>query len=97
MAKTNWRILRIAESICSCVLTDGFCGPKNRPGCRCWLAARAAVQGLQNQANACIDEAWPRMWNTDERRSNLDALAKAIITAEDELTAMHRAEADTQS
>lgn len=90
--KTNWRILRVAESICSCVLTDGFCGPKNKPDCRCWIAARAAVQGLMNQANPVIDEAWPRMWNTDERRANLNALVKAILSKDDELTAVHRAE-----
>jgi hypothetical protein len=90
--KTNWRLLRIAESICSCVLTDGFCGPKNRPDCRCWTAARAAVNGLSNQANGCLDEAWPHAWNTDERRANLDSLVRSILTKDDELTAMHRAE-----
>lgn len=94
MSKTNWRLMRVAESICACVLTDGFCIPKNKPDCRCWTAARAAVEGLGNQANPCLDEAWPRMWNTDERRANLNALCKAILTKEDELTAMHRAEAE---
>lgn len=48
-----------------------------------------------NQANPCLDEAWPRMWNTDERRANLNALCKAILAKEDELTAMHRADAAT--
>lgn len=90
---TNWRLLRIAESICNCVMTDGFCGPKHKPDCRCWRAARAAVNGLSLQANPCLAEAWPRMWNEDERRANLDALVDAILTKEDELTAMHRAEA----
>lgn len=93
--KTNWRLLRIAESICSCLLTDGFCGPKHRPDCRCWIAARAAVNGLSNQANPCLQEAWPRMFNEDERRGNLNMLVKAILTKEDELTAMHKVEALT--
>lgn len=91
--KTNWRLLRIAESICSCLLTDGFCGPKNRPDCRCWIAARAAVDGLRNQSKPCLQEAWPRMFNDDERRGNLNLLVKAILSKDDELTAMHRAEA----
>jgi hypothetical protein len=95
--KTNWRLLRIAESICSCLLTDGFCGPKNKPDCRCWIAARAAMNGIINQANPCLLEAWPRMFNDDERRGNLNMLVKAILTKEDELTAMHKAEAGTAS
>ncbi len=90
--KTNWRLLRIAESICSCLLTDGFCGPKQRPDCRCWIAARAAVNGLSNQANPCLLEAWPRQFNDDERRGNLNMLVKAILMKEDELTAMHKAD-----
>jgi len=93
--KTNWRLLRIAESICSCVLTDGFCGPKNKPDCRCWTAARAAMDGLKLQANPCLQEAWPRAFNDDERRGNLNLLVRAILTKDDELTAMHKAEAET--
>lgn len=93
---TNWRLLRIAESICSCLLTDGFCGPKNKPDCRCWIAARAAVQGLEIQADPALEEAWPSMWNKDERRTRLNQLCKTILTKEDELTAMHRAEAAAQ-
>lgn len=95
--KTNWRLLRIAESICSCLLTDGFCGPKNKPDCRCWIAARAAVNGLSNQATPCLQDAWPRMFNDDERRGNLNLLIKAILSKDDELTAMHRAEASELS
>lgn len=95
--KTNWRLLRIAESICSCLLTDGFCGPKNKPDCRCWIAARAAVNGLSNQANQCLADAWPRQFNDDERRSNLNLLVKAILSKDDELTAMHKAESLEQS
>lgn len=91
--KTNWRLLRIAESICSCLLTDGFCSPKHNQDCRCWIAARAAVNGLSNQATPCLQEAWPRMFNDDERRGNLNLLIKSILAKDDELTAMHRAEA----
>lgn len=48
------------------------------------------------QANGCIDDAWPRMWNADERRAALDSLYKAVVLKEDELTAMHKADADNQ-
>jgi hypothetical protein len=94
--KTNWRLMRVAESICSCLLTDGFCAPKHKPDCRCWAAARAAMEGLRSQSNPCLDEAWPRQFNTDERRGNLNLLVKAILNKEDELTAMHRAEPSPQ-
>lgn len=90
---TNWRLLRIAESICSCLLTDGFCGPKNKPDCRCWIAARAAVNGFSNQSDPALQEAWPHMWDKNERRARLNQLCNAILRSEDELTAMHRVEA----
>lgn len=89
--KTNWRLLRIAENICSCVLTDGFCGPKHRSDCRCWTAARAALQGLSQQANPCLAEAWPEA-TEDERRARLDDLVRAIRTKQDGLTLEHLAE-----
>jgi hypothetical protein len=90
--KTNWRLLRIAENICSCLLTDGFCAPKNRPDCRCWIAARAAVQGLENQADPCLEEAWPNE-STEARRARLWSLIRAIRNRHDELTEEHRAAA----
>jgi hypothetical protein len=45
-----------------------------------------------NQADPCLEEAWPRMFNKDERRGNLNLLVKAILSKDDELTAMHKAE-----
>lgn len=87
---TNWRLLRIAENICSCVLTDGFCGPKNRPDCRCWTAARVALQGLSQQANPCLADAWPDLTNEEDRRDRLNDLVRAIRDRQDELTAEHK-------
>jgi hypothetical protein len=87
-AKTNWRLLRIAEQICSCLLTDGFCGPQNRPDCRCWTAARAAVQGLENQSDPALEAAWPLL-GREERRGRLNALVEAIKYKKDELTDEH--------
>lgn len=95
--KTNYRLLRIAESICSSVLTDGFCGPRNCPDCRCWNIARAVVQGLENQSDPCLRDAWPNIhaseFETDEieRRAYLQRLCVAIRTKRDELTAEHEA------
>lgn len=83
---TNLRILRIAEHICSCVLTDGFCGPKNRPDCRCWVAARAALEGVRAQANPVLSEAWPAL---PDPRDHLEALVDAIRYREDDLTREH--------
>ncbi|MFA5951542.1 MAG: hypothetical protein WC807_14785 [Hyphomicrobium sp.] len=37
------------------------------------------------------------MFNDDERRGNLNLLIKAILSKDDELTAMHRAEASELS
>jgi hypothetical protein len=37
-------------------------------------------------------DAWPRMWDNFERRTNLSLLVSAILSKDDELTAMHRAE-----
>lgn len=87
--RNNWRLLRIAESICTCLMTDGFCGPQDKPDCRCWIAAQAAVQGLANQSNPCLKEAWPSLGEY-EARERLDALVKAIREKSDELTARHQ-------
>lgn len=89
---TNWRLLRVAGHICNSVMTDGFCNPKFKPDCRCWSAARAAIDGVKNQADPALDEAWPHMWDKHERRARLEQLCSAIKNGEDELTAMHRAE-----
>jgi hypothetical protein len=37
-------------------MTDGFCHPRNSPGCRCWKAAQdtMAATGLSAQAVAWI-------------------------------------------
>lgn len=83
--KHNWRLLRIAESICSCLLTDGFCGPEHRPDCRCWIAARAALQGLRNQSDPCLEDAWPTM-PKEGRRPRMEALCDAIGLKQDDLT-----------
>lgn len=97
MKHNNWRLERIASSICSCVLTDGFCSPRNKPDCRCWTAARAAVNGLENQSDPALKEAWPDVSQGDgdtrdnaARRARLNALCKAILSREDELTEEQR-------
>lgn len=54
------------------------------------------MEGVLHQANGCIDDAWPRMWNTDERRGALDGLYKAIVLKDDELTAMHSVDQQTR-
>lgn len=54
------------------------------------------MEGVMQQANGCIDDAWPRMWSTDERRHALDSLYKAVVLKEDDLTAEHAAAAKTK-
>lgn len=93
--KTNWRLLRIAESICSCLLTDGFCGPRSRPDCRCWTAARAALQGIENQADPVLADAWPNL-SEEARRAMLQSLVGAIRLRADELTQEHLAQRENE-
>lgn len=92
----NLRLLRIAEEICSCVLTDGFCGPKYRPDCRCWIAARVAVRGLMHQADPCLEQAFASYSSisTEARRSIVESLGRAILERRDELTAEHERRAE---
>lgn len=90
----NYRLERIADEICSCELTDGFCGPRNRPGCRCWKLARLAIRGLRTTSNPALRDAWPEYREDDMRdeaimRGKLDALCNAILNKRDELTVEH--------
>jgi hypothetical protein len=91
----NLRLLRIAECICSCVLTDGFCGPAHKPKCRCWDAARAAVQGLKNQANPSLVPGWEVTHaaylarDKADPRKVIEAVCDGILARRDELTKEH--------
>jgi hypothetical protein len=82
----NWRLERIASELCNCDLTDGFCSPRNVPGCKCWRYAKMAVHGLRNTANPALAEAWPDI-PEDKRRPMLNRLCDAILNREDDLTA----------
>ena len=84
--KWNYRLERIAETICSCDMTDGFCAPRHNPDCRCWRYAKLAVQGLRNTANPALAEAWPDA-SEDQRRVRLNRLLDAILNRSDERTA----------
>lgn len=94
----NYRLLRIANELCSCELTDGFCAPQNKPDCRCWRLAQLSVQGLRKQSDPCLADAWaevvPSRFETNEleRRSLLLSLCTAIASKEDELTERFRHE-----
>ncbi len=73
-------------------MTDGFCVPKYKPDCGCWVAARAAIQGIMNQADPAFAEAWTISHKAflekdkADPRKILDAVCQSILTREDELT-----------
>ena len=83
--KANWRLLRIANHICVCNLTDGFCNPEGKPECECWTMARLAVQGLRNLADPALKDAWPDL-DPIEARAQLYKLCHAILSKRDGLT-----------
>lgn len=85
MGHNNYPLERIANSICACVLTDGFCSPRHDPDCRCWRAARAAVEGLHSQSDPALQRAWPRMGRED-RRAHLNWLCESTLRHKDELS-----------
>lgn len=49
-------LLRAAEAACIYDMTDGFCHPRNSPGCRCWKAAEDVQRatGMSAQAVAWV-------------------------------------------
>lgn len=38
----------VAEVLCHCDMTDGFCTPRNKEDCRCWRLAAEALRMLGN-------------------------------------------------
>ncbi len=73
----NHRLCRIAQEICECDLTDGFCTPSRDPTCKCWRYARLAIQGLRRQADPCLKDAWPT-FTVDASRMMLIKLCDAV-------------------
>jgi hypothetical protein len=86
--KTNWRLMRVAEQICQCDLTDGFCHPQHKPDCRCWRLAFFAMKGVENQSNPALEAAWGNE-SEEARRARLNALVRSITSASDELSQRH--------
>ncbi len=86
--KSNWRLMRVAEQLCICDLTDGFCHPQNKPDCKCWRLAALAMKGIENQSNPALEAAWINE-GEEARRARLNALVRSITEATDELTQRH--------
>lgn len=38
----------LARHVCSTRLTDGFCDPRGKAGCRCWTEARGLLQSMES-------------------------------------------------
>ncbi len=63
-------LARIAETLCVCDMTDGFCLPRNKPQCRCWKLARAVYRTIGDAPNPVLQEGWKvtdRYWEAKDK------------------------------
>jgi len=72
-------LARIAETLCVCDMTDGFCMPSHKPTCRCWGVARAVYRTMLDAPNPVVSAGWNV---TDAAYSNKDkANPRAVLEA----------------
>lgn len=48
----------IANTICACHMTDGFCMPRNNSACHCWKLALSVQRSLVDPHNSVLQAGW---------------------------------------
>lgn len=74
---------RIAETLCNCALTDGFCAPHNKLDCQCWRLAKEIERWLMEPHGQAIHAGWLVTHKAYIERDKADPVAvlRAMLVA----------------